>query len=67
MHLYGETPQIYHRFALFDPPKMGNLMTPVFFDVNIGYPRHSGFEFGKGDNAITVLVQLIELLFQPSE
>ena len=29
MHYYGEILQIYHIFALFDTPKMGNLMIPV--------------------------------------
>ena len=29
MHHYKEIPQIYHRFVLFDPLKMGNLMNPV--------------------------------------
>ena len=29
MHYYGEILQIYHVFALYDTPKMGNLMIPV--------------------------------------
>ena len=29
MHYYGEVPQIYHVFALYDTPKMGNWMIPV--------------------------------------
>ena len=29
MHYYGEILQIYHIFALFDTPKMGNLMIHV--------------------------------------
>ena len=28
-HYKGEIPQNDHTFALFDPPKMGNLMIPV--------------------------------------
>ena len=27
--IVGEIPQNYYRFVLFDPPKLGNLMTPV--------------------------------------
>ena len=33
--LIGEIPQNYHAFALFDAPKMGNLMTPVLRDDGI--------------------------------
>ena len=29
--IVGEIPQHHHIFALFDPPKMGNLMIPVSF------------------------------------
>ena len=32
--LLREIPQDYHRFALFDPPKIGNLMTTVLSDLN---------------------------------
>ncbi len=28
MHFEGQIPQNYHTFALFDTPKMGNLMAP---------------------------------------
>ena len=38
LHFYGETHQIYHTFALFDPPKMGNLMTPVLMPSTFGAP-----------------------------
>ena len=30
-HFYGEIPQNYHAFALFDSAEMGNLMIPVHF------------------------------------
>ena len=29
MHYYTGNPQNYHTFVLFDPPKIGNPMTPV--------------------------------------
>ena len=30
-----EFPQCYHIFALFDPPQMGNVMTPDLPDTNL--------------------------------
>ena len=32
-HFESKSPKSDHRFALFDPPKMGNLMTPVSLDL----------------------------------
>ena len=37
MHYYRGIPQNYHTFVLFDPPRNGNLMTPV-----IPKPEFSG-------------------------
>ena len=35
----GKIPQIYHTFALFHPPKMGNSMTPGNITGPIGFPH----------------------------
>ena len=35
MNYWGEIPEKYHIFALFDSPKMGNLVTP---DLSIRFP-----------------------------
>ena len=41
LHYSREIPQIYHTFALFDPQKICNLMTPVgscvFFDKSSNF------------------------------
>ena len=39
MHYYfREIPQIYHTFALFDPPQIGNLMIP-FIVKHVSKPK----------------------------
>ena len=45
MHYYmGKFPKIFHTFALFDLPKMGNLMTPIeqyFYSSSMFFPQSS--------------------------